>query len=443
MSHAKAKKYLETDWSSEDASSEDETSDSDSDSGSEDSDVDDEDRIDKHKGDFNFGDIIDGRYVLVRKIGYGTFSTIWLAYLMKSNKFYAIKIFHADETCHGEGMSEIKKISNLRSMKFKMTELHEVLSYSPLNSESKVSSVCLVMDILTINIKKLSRNDERLTEPVILHIIRSTAELLNVLLTNGYMYTDLRPENIMIKTNDDKLNAFCESFVNLNFDEIYKNICDEIVETHKLNLSNKKHKKKFNLLKRIETQKYIVNAIPEIDESIKNIEHNYTLNTSIEVFLIDFATIKKIEKKNTNFYVQSRNYTSPEILVCMPYTYKIDVWSLGCIMYELFAADYMIEPQGTRSYGTDENHLYWIIELLGNFPKNMTKTSEARQYFFKTGKFKIDIEHKDWCLEQSLECDEAVISEKSISLIKSMVKIDPDERLSYTAIIAVIDAINT
>jgi serine/threonine protein kinase len=193
--------------------------------------------------------------------------------------------------------------------------------------------------------------------------------------------------------------------------------------------------------KRIEIQKYIRNVMPDIYNLVKDVDYEYQLNESMEVFLIDFATIRKNERKNTNYHVQSRSYTSPEILINMPYSYKIDVWSLGCIMYELFAADYMIEPQGTRSYGTDENHLYWIIELLGNFPKHMTKTSIARQYFFATGKFKVDIDKdgKDWCIEKSLECDEAHISESSIALIKWLVMIDPLERPTY---LQTIDAIN-
>ena len=51
--------------------------------------------IDSNKGDFNHGDIIANKYVLIRKIGYGTFSSVWLGYLLdiskQDKKYYAIK----------------------------------------------------------------------------------------------------------------------------------------------------------------------------------------------------------------------------------------------------------------------------------------------------------------------------------------------------------------
>ncbi|KAF4664375.1 hypothetical protein FOL47_005156 [Perkinsus chesapeaki] len=34
-------------------------------------------------------------------------------------------------------------------------------------------------------------------------------------------------------------------------------------------------------------------------------------------------------------YIQSRYYRSPEIILCLPYSYAIDMWSFGCIIAEL------------------------------------------------------------------------------------------------------------
>jgi serine/threonine protein kinase len=35
-------------------------------------------------------------------------------------------------------------------------------------------------------------------------------------------------------------------------------------------------------------------------------------------------------------YIQSRYYRAPEVLVGLPYTTAIDMWSLGCIAVEMF-----------------------------------------------------------------------------------------------------------
>ncbi len=38
-------------------------------------------------------------------------------------------------------------------------------------------------------------------------------------------------------------------------------------------------------------------------------------------------------------YVQSRSYRAPEVILGMPYDQKIDIWSLGCILAELFTGN--------------------------------------------------------------------------------------------------------
>ena len=42
------------------------------------------------------------------------------------------------------------------------------------------------------------------------------------------------------------------------------------------------------------------------------------------------------EKDQIYTYIQSRFYRAPEIIIGMPYTSAIDIWSMGCILCELF-----------------------------------------------------------------------------------------------------------
>lgn len=56
---------------------------------------------------------------------------------------------------------------------------------------------------------------------------------------------------------------------------------------------------------------------------------------NIKVKLIDFGNAIE-EKGSSNFYVQSRYYRAPEVILGMPYDSAIDIWSFGCIVYELF-----------------------------------------------------------------------------------------------------------
>ena len=53
------------------------------------------------------------------------------------------------------------------------------------------------------------------------------------------------------------------------------------------------------------------------------------------VKLIDFGSACFADNKEFT-YIQSRYYRSPEIVLMKPYDHKIDVWSLGCLIYEIF-----------------------------------------------------------------------------------------------------------
>lgn len=65
------------------------------------------------------------------------------------------------------------------------------------------------------------------------------------------------------------------------------------------------------------------------------------------------------ENQTVYTYIQSRFYRSPEVLLGLPYTGSIDVWSLGCIAAELFLGLPLFP--GTSEY----NQISRIVELLG------------------------------------------------------------------------------
>lgn len=51
--------------------------------------------------------------------------------------------------------------------------------------------------------------------------------------------------------------------------------------------------------------------------------------------LIDYGS-GCFEPEQIYTYIQSRFYRAPEIILGVIYTCAIDMWSFGCIMYELF-----------------------------------------------------------------------------------------------------------
>jgi len=75
-------------------------------------------------------------------------------------------------------------------------------------------------------------------------------------------------------------------------------------------------------------------------------------------------------------YIQSRFYRSPEVILGLPYGTPIDMWSLGCILAELYTG-YPLFP------GEDEiEQLACIMEVLGLPPEHIISHASRRRLFF-------------------------------------------------------------
>jgi serine/threonine protein kinase len=54
--------------------------------------------------------------------------------------------------------------------------------------------------------------------------------------------------------------------------------------------------------------------------------------------VIDFGSSCRSDKRMYS-YIQSRFYRSPEVMLGLPYSVSIDVWSLGCILAEMHTGE--------------------------------------------------------------------------------------------------------
>ena len=97
------------------------------------------------------------------------------------------------------------------------------------------------------------------------------------------------------------------------------------------------------------------------------------------------AAIKVIDYGSSCFtpeqvytYIQSRFYRAPEIMLGIPYTPAIDMWSFGCILLELYTG-YPIFP------GESENdQMLRIMEILGPPPAELLQISTRKKHFFES-----------------------------------------------------------
>ncbi|KAK4830326.1 hypothetical protein QYF61_010090 [Mycteria americana] len=94
------------------------------------------------------------------------------------------------------------------------------------------------------------------------------------------------------------------------------------------------------------------------------------------VKVIDFGS-SCYEHQRVYTYVQSRFYRSPEVILGHPYAMAVDMWSLGCIMAELYTG-YPLFP------GENEvDQLACIMEVLGLPPADFIQAASRKRTFFE------------------------------------------------------------
>ncbi|KAJ3026858.1 UNVERIFIED_CONTAM: dual specificity protein kinase yak1 [Siphonaria sp. JEL0065] len=97
--------------------------------------------------------------------------------------------------------------------------------------------------------------------------------------------------------------------------------------------------------------------------------------TEPEIKVIDFGSACH-ENQTIYTYIQSRFYRSPEVLVGLPYTSSIDMWSLGCIAAELYLGLPLFP--GTSEY----NQVSRIVDVLGMPQQWMCEKGKTSKNFF-------------------------------------------------------------
>ncbi|OII75265.1 uncharacterized protein cubi_03744 [Cryptosporidium ubiquitum] len=80
----------------------------------------------------------------------------------------------------------------------------------------------------------------------------------------------------------------------------------------------------------------------------------------------DFGSMHYTSDASPACYLVSRFYRAPEIILgCISYGQPIDVWSIGCVLYECFTGDILFKGR------TNNDMIKLIMEYRGNFPKRL------------------------------------------------------------------------
>ncbi|MCJ1261598.1 hypothetical protein MMC22_001464 [Lobaria immixta] len=295
------------------------------------------------------------RYQVVRKLGYGLYSTVWLAKDHLAERHVALKILTADSYDEERSLYELEILKHVRDAdpshpgyKY-VAHLLDDFTHVGVNGEHK----CMVFDVMGERADELSRRFDRrkVSVGLVKQIGRQALLGLDYLHAScGIIHTDLKPGNVLLGL--EKIEEMVQKHLKL-----YP--CDDSLNSRAPHFESKA----------------IANA--KLDPS-----------ASIHIRILDFGVASWVHKHLTE-WIQPKSLRAPEVFLGAPWGTKVDVWGAACLIHELMQGRVLFsgkaDPNGAWTEQGDQ--LAQMIELFGQLPSDLLSQGKyARKYFTNEGR---------------------------------------------------------
>ncbi|KAL5332951.1 kinase-like domain-containing protein [Aspergillus crustosus] len=343
------------------------------------------------------GEIFQDRYQIVGKLGFGASSTVWLARDMNHRGYVTLKIFIKSASMGQQLDDELqmyKRIKRGSKNHPGYSAVRSLLDSFDVNGPEDKHR-CLVHPPLWESVLTfLHRNPvQRLPSPVLAFVLKRLFLALDYLHTEcQVIHADIKADNIMFGIADDSV-----------FQDFMEN--------------------------------ELQNPCPRKELDGRTIYMSRELRMPREwgaPVLCDFGSampggIEHLED------IQPNIYRAPEVILEVPWTYSVDIWNVGCMIWNVFEGGSLFsgcdpEFQAYRS----RTHLAEIIRLLGPPPPSFLVRGKLRHKFFS--------DDGDFCARHLLE-DRVLLEQREttlegqdnaqfIRLMHKMLQWEPEKRSS-------------
>ncbi|XP_077517250.1 CDC like kinase darkener of apricot isoform X1 [Amblyomma americanum] len=263
------------------------------------------------------GDVLQDRYKIVTTLGEGTFGKVVKVIDMHTDQTMALKI--------------IKNVEKYReAARLEINVLEKLAKWDPSGKQSTPCSLCvrmldwfdyhghmcLAFEMLGLSVFDFLKDNHYQPYPIdqVRHIGYQLCYSVMFLHEKQLTHTDLKPENIL--------------FVNSDYDISY----------------NAKKKRDVRRVK---------------DTTIR---------------LIDFGSATFDEEHHSTI-VSTRHYRAPEVILEMGWSQSCDVWSVGCILFELYLGVTLFQTHDNRE------HLAMMERILGPLPYRMCRKTKTKYFY--------------------------------------------------------------
>nr|XP_014287022.1 serine/threonine-protein kinase Doa isoform X6 [Halyomorpha halys] len=261
---------------------------------------------------YRHGDILQSRYKIQATLGEGTFGKVVKVKDMQTDEIMALKIIKNVEKYRDAARLEINVLEKLAEKD--PTSKH--LCVKMVHWFNYHGHICIGFEMLGLSVFDFLKdnNYQPYSMDHVRHIAYQLSYAVKFLHDNQLTHTDLKPENILL--------------VDSEYELVY----------------NGKKKRDIRKLKRS------------------------------DVRLIDFGSAT-FDHEHHSTIVSTRHYRAPEVILELGWAQPCDVWSIGCIMFELYLGITLFQTHDNRE------HLAMMERILGTIPYRMARRTKTKYFY--------------------------------------------------------------
>ncbi|XP_018398726.1 PREDICTED: dual specificity protein kinase CLK2 isoform X4 [Cyphomyrmex costatus] len=261
---------------------------------------------------YQSGDLLANRYKVLATLGEGTFGKVVKVKDLQMDHVMALKIIKNVEKYREAAKLEINALEKIAN---KDPE-GQHLCVKMLDWFNYHGHMCIAFEMLGLSVFDFLRDNSYQPYPLehVRHMGYQLCYAVKFLHDNKLTHTDLKPENIL--------------FVDSDYDSTYNN-------------------KKRRDMRRVKRT---------------------------DIKLIDFGSAT-FDHEHHSTIVSTRHYRAPEVILELGWSQPCDVWSIGCILFELYLGITLFQTHDNRE------HLAMMERILGTIPHRMARKTKTKYFY--------------------------------------------------------------